>query len=404
MFRPFIRRGRFRALVAGVAVALLPIGLTLATAPQAAQGAQTTRTAPVTPARTAAQPKAPARPQGPCDLYAAGGTPCVAAHSTARALYAAYNGPLYQGMRLSDPRVKNICLGRPRALPTPDAGGYADAAAQDAFCANTTCLITEIFDQSGHGNNLTQAPHGGFSGPALGGYDTLPIATMAPVTVGGHQAYGAFIEPGMGLRDDDTNGIATGDQPEGMYWIVDGQHYNDGCCFDYGNAEIDSRDDGNGTMETSYFGNATAWYHGPPPGPWVITDQENNLVGCVNPGSTSKLCPDLPSIDYRFGTGVAKGEPHHWASLGGNAQSGALQTMYDGQRVDSSYDPMRKQGAILLGNGGDNSNSSQGTFYEGVMTAGYPADSVDQAVQANIAAAAYAVEPVGVAPPPVQAQ
>ncbi|KAG5915040.1 hypothetical protein E4U42_000172, partial [Claviceps africana] len=33
---------------------------------------------------------------GPCDIYAAGGTACVAAHSTTRALYAAYTGPLYQ--------------------------------------------------------------------------------------------------------------------------------------------------------------------------------------------------------------------------------------------------------------------------------------------------------------------
>ena len=43
--------------------------------------------------------------------------------------------------------------------------------------------------------------------------------------------------------------------------------------------------------------------------------------------------------------------------------------MFDGGRVNATYDPMRKQGAILLGNGGDNSNSSQGTFYEGAMTA-----------------------------------
>ena len=39
---------------------------------------------------------------------------------------------------------------------------------------------------------------------------------------------------------------------------------------------------------------------------------------------------------------------------------------------------MRKQGAIILGNGGDNSNGSQGTFYEGVMTSGYPSDATDQ--------------------------
>ncbi len=31
----------------------------------------------------------------PCDLYAAANTPCVAAHSTTRALYSAYTGPLY---------------------------------------------------------------------------------------------------------------------------------------------------------------------------------------------------------------------------------------------------------------------------------------------------------------------
>jgi hypothetical protein len=322
----------------------------------------------------------------------------VAAHSTTRALYASYNGPLYQVRRLSDNKVKDIGVVAPRALPFPDAGGYADAAAQDAFCANTTCLITKVYDQSPNHNDLTQAPRGAFSGPAMGGFNNLPIADMAPITISGHKAYGVFIEPGMGLRNNDTTGIATGDQPEGMYWVLDGRHFNDGCCFDYGNAEIDSRDDGNGTMETAYYGNATAWYHGNPPGPWIMTDQENNLVGCVNPGSTSKLCAGLPSITSRFVTAVAKGEPHHWASLGGDAQQGALTTMFDGPRVDSSYDPMRKQGAIVLGNGGDNSNGSQGTFYEGVMTAGYPTDAADNAVQANVVAAKYDVQRLSLAP------
>src|SRR6266700_2018238 len=215
------------------------------------------------------------RPQGPCDIYAAAGTPCVAAHSTTRALYASYNGPLYQVMRLSDNAVKDIGVVAPRALPFPDAGGYADAAAQDAFCANTTCVITKIYDQSPNHNDLTQAPRGTFSGPALGGFDNLPIADMAPITISGHTAYGVFIAPGMGLRDNHPTGTAVGDQPEGMYWILDGHHFNDGCCFDYGNAEIDSRDDGNGTMETSYFGTATAWYNGNTPGPWISTDQVN---------------------------------------------------------------------------------------------------------------------------------
>ena len=45
------------------------------------------------------RPAAPPGRSGPCDIYAAGGTPCVAAHSTVRALYGSYNGTLYQVRR-----------------------------------------------------------------------------------------------------------------------------------------------------------------------------------------------------------------------------------------------------------------------------------------------------------------
>ena len=106
------------------------------------------------------------RPEGPCDIYAAAGDPCVAAHSTTRALYASYNGPLYQVMRQSDGKTLDIGVVQPVASPDPDPGGYADAAAQDRFCSNTYCWITSIYDQSPKHNNLTQAPRGGFGGPA----------------------------------------------------------------------------------------------------------------------------------------------------------------------------------------------------------------------------------------------
>jgi hypothetical protein len=339
---------------------------------------------------------APARPKGPCDIYAAAGDPCVAAHSTTRALYAWYNGPLYQVLRQSDGRTLDIGVVRPSGS---DAGGYADAAKQDAFCANTYCWLTTIYDQSPKHNHLTQPPRGAFSGPAMGGFNNLPLADMAPITIMGHKAYGVFIEPGMGLRDNDAKGTAVDDQAEGQYWVINGQHFNSGCCFDYGNAETDSHDDDNGTMETTYYGDSTPWYHGNPPGPWVMTDQENNLVGCVNSDGT-KLCANLPNITWRFVTAMAKGEPHHWTSMGGDARQGRLSVMFDGPRVDPSYDPMRKQGAILLGNGGDNSNSSQGTFYEGAMTAAgtFPTDATDQLVQANVVAAGYGIARLSLAP------
>jgi hypothetical protein len=345
---------------------------------------------------------APRRPAGPCDIYAEAGMPCAAAHSTTRALYASYSGPLYQVLRQSDNKTLNIGVVQPAAAP-PDAGGYADAAAQDAFCANTYCWITTIYDQSPKHNDLVQAPRGGFSGPAMGGFNNLPLADLAPVTIMGHKAYGVFIAPGMGLRQNDAKGTAVDDQAEGQYWVINGHHYNSGCCFDYGNAETDSRDDGNGTMETTYYGNATAWYRGIPPGPWIMTDQENNLVGCVNPDG-SKYCPNLPGIAWRFVTATADGEPHHWRSMGGDAQSGELQIMFDGPRINPTYDPMRKQGAILLGNGGDNSVGSQGTFYEGAMTAAgtFPTLETNQRIQANVVAARYDVARLTLAGPGLQ--
>jgi non-reducing end alpha-L-arabinofuranosidase len=342
----------------------------------------------------------PARPEGPCDIYAAAGNPCVAAHSSTRALFASYNGPLYQVKRQSDGKTLDIGL----AMPSDgDPGGYADAAAQDVFCANTYCWITTLYDQSGKGNHLIQAPRGGFSGPAMGGFNNIPIADMAPITIMGHKAYGVFIVPGMGLRWNDAKSTAVDDQAEGQYWVVNGHHYNAGCCYDYGNAETDSRDDGDGTMETTYYGNATAWYHGQAPGPWIMTDQENNLVGGVNPSPNDKYLPNLPSIAWRFVTATADGEPHHWRSMGGDAQHGDMQVMFDGTRIindRSSYDPMRKQGAILLGNGGDNSVGSQGTFYEGAMTTPgtFPTKETNQKIQANVVAAKYDVQKLSIAP------
>lgn len=317
---------------------------------------------------------------GPCDLYSSGGTPCVAAHSTTRALYSAYTGPLYQVKRGSDSATTTIA--------PLSAGGVANAAAQDSFCASTTCLITIIYDQSGRGNHLTQAPPGGFSGPESNGYDNLAGAMGAPVTLNGQKAYGVFMSPGTGYRNNAASGTATGDAAEGMYAVLDGTHYNGNCCFDYGNAETSSRDTGSGHMEAIYFGDNTGWGSGSGSGPWIMADLENGLFS----GSSATNNAADPSISYRFVTAVVKGEPNQWAIRGANAASGSLSTYYSGARPSvSGYNPMSKEGAIILGIGGDNSNGAQGTFYEGVMTSGYPSDTTENAVQANIVAAKYAI-------------
>jgi non-reducing end alpha-L-arabinofuranosidase len=321
--------------------------------------------------------------KGPCDIYADAGCPCVAAHSTTRSLYASYNGPLYQVVRQSDGKTLDIGLVN---------GGYANAAAQDAFLANTIGWISKIYDQSGKGNHLVQAPPGTFRGPAIGGFDNLPIADMAPVTINGHKAYGVYIMPGMGLRNNNAVGLAINDEPEGIYYVVDGKHYDNGCCFDYGNSSTNSRAVGTGTMETTYFGTSTAWGSGNGSGPWIMTDLEAGLFSGYNAKKN-----DVPPIDsWRFVSAfVDGGGGNKWDLRGGNAQSGDLTTYYSGVRPgtpnSNAYFPMNKKGAILLGNGGDNGNGSSGTFYEGVMTTGFPTEATTNAVQSNIVAAKYDV-------------
>ena len=95
-------------------------------------------------------------------------------------------------------------------------------------------------------------------------------------------------------------------------------------------------------------------------------------------------------LSFSFATAMVKGGSNGFVLKGGNANAGPLHTAYDGPRPPG-YQPMRKEGAIILGIGGDNSNHALGTFFEGVMTAGLSTDAADDAVQASIVAAGYAL-------------
>jgi hypothetical protein len=314
----------------------------------------------------------------PCDIYGEAGTNCVAAHSTTRALFGAYGGRLYQVQRSSDNTTLDI-----GAL---SQGGYANSAAQDAFCANTTCTITIIYDQSPQGNDLPISPGGG----AAPNPDVGANASILPAIAGGHKVYGVYVSPGTGYRDLAATGTAKLGEPEGMYMVASGTHVNDGCCFDYGNTEQPlAHDTGNGHMDSVYFGNRCEHPPCTGSGPWIAADLENGLF--QGNGSNTG---DMPT-PYNLVSALLKNDGQTTFSLKtGNAQSGALTTQYNGTLPTGSYTgyiPMSKEGGIVLGVGGDNSNASAGDFYEGVMTYGYPTDAADDAVQANIVSVGYQV-------------
>lgn len=144
---------------------------------------------------------------GPCDILGAAGNPCVAAHSTVRALYSAYKGPLYNVTRPD---------GQSFLVPVL-ASGFADKASHDKFCPNLDCVISNVMDQSPNGNHLGQR-------------HKLVNASQHPITVsGGVPVYGMWFDPGFGYHVDKTVGIATGNDPESIYAVLSGKHFNGGC-------------------------------------------------------------------------------------------------------------------------------------------------------------------------------
>ena len=101
--------------------------------------------------------------------------------------------------------------------------------------------------------------------------------------------------------------------------------------------------------------------------------------------------PDaLPTLGFPYVTGMLKGRTCDLVLKAGDASKGALMTLYDGQRPEhAAYEPPKKQGAIILGTGGDNSRHAMGTFFEGAIATGFADDATDDAIQANVVAAGY---------------
>merc|ERR1711988_597369 len=114
---------------------------------------------------------------------------------------------LYSVQRSSDKQTKDIGV--------LSAGGFADAAAQDAFCLRTSCMVMRIYVQSPNANHLDI--EGGGSGDRSS--DKGVNAERAPVIVGGHKVYAAAFEGGMGYRNNKPRGTAIGAAPESMYMV-----------------------------------------------------------------------------------------------------------------------------------------------------------------------------------------
>jgi non-reducing end alpha-L-arabinofuranosidase len=324
----------------------------------------------------------------PCEVLGNAGNECVSAHSTVRVIVKGYAGPLYQVDSGSS------------TLDITSVDGYANAAAQDEFCSGG-CTISIIYDQSGRGHHLTPAPPGSAKqtpgNPANAG--TLPVK------INGRSVYGILFRPGQGYRaacngcpfpPEYPAGLAVGDEPETMYMLSSQHDLINGCCFDYGNAEVTCNNDGAGTMETAYLGLGVIWGSGSGEVPWAMADMENGIYPGWENGSDRNISTNT-SLQYDFVNAVVVGDTAdknggkgRFAVYGGDATSATIKQMYDGIRPEKpGYVPMAKQGSVILGIGGDNSNSGGGRFYEGAVALKAASAEVVSELHAAIAQAGY---------------
>jgi hypothetical protein len=227
---------------------------------------------------------------------------------------------------------------------------------------------------------------GGFwKGPGANGSDIGANAMALPVTAGGHQVFGVKVTPGVGYRIDTAKGVPTGSQPEGVYMVTSDNLFNSSCCFDFGGGETSHTDTGNAHMNAIYWGSA-CWFGGcTGSGPWVEADLENGMystnIGPNSPNNTGVHFPFVTAWEKNNGTS-------NFTLKYGNAGTGGLTTTWSGP-LPNGYSPVHQEASVLLGTGGDNSDGDSGEFFEGAMTAGYPSDTTENAVQANITSAGY---------------
>jgi hypothetical protein len=292
-----------------------------------------------------------------------------------RALFAGYTGKLYQVKRASDSTRQDIGT---------TADGFADSSAQDKFCTGTTCVITFVYDQSGNGNDVeAETADSTVKGNAG---QSAANATQEKFTVGGHSVYSLYMKTAQAYwKDGSKSNVPTGKSPQSVYMVTSGKRTNiGGCCFNYGNGPLSRTVSGCGTMDAVNFSTNSQWEKGAGAGPWVMADFECGLKAGGNPNAND------PSLTSAYVTAIEKNNGTSEYSLrGGDATTGTLGSFYKGKLPYTQA----KEGAIVLGSGGDccysNTTASQGTFYEGAIVAGYPDDTTDDAVQANIIAAKY---------------
>jgi non-reducing end alpha-L-arabinofuranosidase len=266
--------------------------------------------------------------------------------------------------------------------------GFADTATQDTFCGTSVCTVSLLYDQSGNGNTLKTGSPGTTSGGTYSNTnDFESSANKKSLTVGGHKVYALYTNAREGYRTAlgvKGKNVPLGNVAEGIYELADGTHAGTACCWDFGNVSPDPTV--YVTMNTIFFGTGF-WGSGAGSGPWFMGDFEGG-VWAGGTGASTVNNPSSPSLKVPYALGILHTPVGKYALRMADVSSATdLTTAYDG--AIPSGKTWGNAGAIVLGLGGDNSNNSFGTFYEGAVTVGSPSNATDLLIMKNIQAAGY---------------
>jgi hypothetical protein len=329
-----------------------------------------------------------AKPTPPGDIANTSGVSVVAAHSLSRALFANYSGKLFQVTRKSDSQTKDISV--------TSAGGRVDLTTLNSFCpAGTSCGISVLYDQTGNANDLSQSLQAKMPTVAFWttkGGTSLPYALTQASGDDGNIPGGG----GQFLRNRlNTHKIPTGSQPTTEYMVVYAKYSLGHCCYDYGNMEAiktenaalqGTGNDGPGTMFALYFGQTRDWTVGAGNGPWGMVDMEDGVYsGGESNGSGNNSDPAFtyPATNIVGILGKTNGTSSFALKVGDMESAAGFSTPYSGN-LPGGYAPLRLEGGLSLGEGGDGSNNVDGAFFEGIVAAGQQTDATDTSIQTNL--------------------
>ena len=324
--------------------------------------------------------------EGPCDIYATAGNACGAAYSTIRVLSKGYTGFLYQ-VRSGSSASNTGTGGTTKDIGS--IGGFADTATQDSFCGTSICTFSVLYDQSGNGNDLKVGPAGLSNGGTYAAMtDFESNATKKSLMVSGHKVYALYMNVREGYRTPlnfNAKNVPKGNAAQGIYELADGTHAGSACCWDFGSVSPDPTK--YVTMNTLFLGTGY-WDKGAGSGPWFMGDFEGGVWAGGSASSTGNTNSMNPSMKVPYAFGVLHTPVGKYALRMADLQTASdLTTAYDGNIPSGKT--WGNAGGIVLGVGGDNSNNSFGTFYEGALVNGSPSNATDLLIFNNVKAAKY---------------